>query len=138
VQLALKCLHPLERVVVAQRSRLEIGVLAEELGRADECDALRLRPPFRRGDLFGHRWLVGIAEQDEDSVEAAGDDLAANQLVDCADAVSMLAQMEDLACRDQPFPRSVFCSLTCGTLAMDPGGALTCGCFSPRDRPSSW
>jgi hypothetical protein len=107
VQPPLERLHPRKRVVLAQRRRLQVDVLAEQLRRADEGDALGLGPPLCRGDLVGHRRIIGIAKEDVDPIEATGDDLAADQLLDGADAVGMLAQVQDLARRDAP-PRPRF------------------------------
>lgn len=93
---ALQLLHPLERVVLAQGSRTEVDVLAQKLRRADERYAFRLRSALRRGDLLRNGRVIGIAEEHEDPVEAARDDLASTKLLDRADAVSLLAQLQDL------------------------------------------
>jgi hypothetical protein len=85
---------------------MEVDVLVEELRGADQGDALGLGPPLCRGDLGGHRGIIGVAKQDVDAVEAAGDELAAEQLLDGADAVCLLAQVQDLArCGAPPRPR---------------------------------
>ena len=102
VQPALERLHPDEPVVLVQRWRVQVDVLAEELRGADQGEALGLGSSLGRSNLGGHRGIIGVAKQHIDAVEAAGDELAPEQLLDGADAVDRLAQVQNLAGRDVP------------------------------------
>src|SRR5919205_2777146 len=102
MQLPLERLYPGERIVLAERWRVKVDELAEKLRWTDQGDALGLRPPLHRGDLLRHPRIIGITEEDVDPVEAAHDDFARDQLLDCAHAVRRLVQVQHLARRDTP------------------------------------
>ncbi len=56
VQPALERLHPRDRIVLAQRSRLQVDVLAEKLWRADEG----VTPPRLKADVVGRVLSYGL------------------------------------------------------------------------------